>query len=76
MERYTKKSLKDFNPSYTCRFHPTDSFHEVGCPHRAWGIDDLQKALNAAKQSNAYLSYIAFGTGEVYNTQTGELLSD
>lgn len=53
-----KKTLDDFSASYNCRFHPTDSWHEVGCPHQAWGNDDLQKALNNAKQSNAYLIYL------------------
>lgn len=22
--------------TWCCRFHPTDWFHEVGCPHVAW----------------------------------------
>lgn len=52
-----EKELTDFKPQYTCRFHPTDYWHEVGCPHQAWGMQDLQQALDNAKQSNAYLLY-------------------
>jgi hypothetical protein len=52
------KELKDFEPSYSCRFHPTDSFHEVGCPHKKWGVKDLQESLDLAKQSNNYLIYL------------------
>ena len=51
-----KKELKDFKPIYNCRFHPFNWWHEVGCPHKAWGVQDLQNALNLAKQSNAYLT--------------------
>lgn len=52
------KTLDDFTPQYNCRFHPTDWWHEVGCPHKAWTTDELQKALNTTKQSNAYISYM------------------
>lgn len=55
------KELKDFHASYNCRFHPTDWWHEVGCPHKKWTIEELQEALDSAKQSNAYLGYLAFG---------------
>jgi hypothetical protein len=27
-----------------CRFHPTDGWHEVGCPHRPWSDDELRHA--------------------------------
>ena len=53
-----KKELKDFSPSYNCRFHPTDGWHEVGCPHKEWTKEELQEALNNSKQSNAYLIYL------------------
>ena len=52
------KEIKDFKPNYNCRFHPTDSWHEVGCSHQAWCVQDLQNALNNAKQSNDYLIYL------------------
>ena len=34
---------------WACRFHPTDWFHEVGCPHCEWTKEQLQEALIAAK---------------------------
>lgn len=33
-----------------CRFHPTDGFHEIGCPHKDWTKDELQKALETKKR--------------------------
>lgn len=36
----------DFN----CRFHPTDWWHEVGCPHRDWTKEELRAALVSQKQ--------------------------
>lgn len=60
--RYAKRKLTDFQPRYGCRIHPTNWWHEVGCTHRKWTIEELQRALDNAKKSNAYLSHIAFGT--------------
>jgi len=57
------KKLEDFTPSYSCRFHPTDSFHEVGCSHCEWTKEELQSALDASKQSQAYLQHpLVIGT--------------
>ena len=53
-----KKELKDFTASYSCRFHPIDWWHEIGCPHMKWSEEQLQEALDMAKQSNAYLFYL------------------
>lgn len=53
-----QKWLMDFEAEYNCRFHPIDWWHEVGCPHREWSKDELQDALNKAKQSNAYIVYL------------------
>jgi hypothetical protein len=53
-----KKELKDFKSQYSCRFHPTDWWHEVGCPHQQWTKEQLQEALDNVKQSNAYLFYL------------------
>lgn len=33
---------------YTCRFHPTNSWHEVGCPHQDWTFDELSQAKKHA----------------------------
>lgn len=60
-KRLKEKQLDDFQPRWNCRFHPTDYWHEVGCPHKVWGVQDLQKALNAAKKTNTYMNYVAFG---------------
>ena len=53
-----KKTLDDFEPQYSCRFHPVDWWHETGCPHMKWTKEQLQDALNLSKQSNAYLIYL------------------
>ena len=37
------------NLKWTCRFHPTDWFHEFGCPHCEWTKEQLQEALETAK---------------------------
>lgn len=58
MDSEKDKQLEDFKPEYSCRFHPTDWWHEVGCPHKEWTVEELQKALDSAKQSNAYLGYL------------------
>lgn len=53
------KSLDDFKHiTWNCRFHPFNGWHEAGCPHREWTKEQLQDALNLAKQSNAYLIYL------------------
>lgn len=31
--------------TWTCRFHPTDWWHEVGCPHMEWTAEQLRGAL-------------------------------
>ena len=38
-------------PIYSCRFHPTDWWHEVGCPDRDWSKEELQRALDNAKRA-------------------------
>lgn len=40
--------------TFICRFHPTDSFHEVGCPHKKWTVDEVLGALVLAKKTIAY----------------------
>jgi hypothetical protein len=40
--------------TWSCRFHPTDWFHEVGCPHQDWTKEQLQEALITAKKTIAY----------------------
>lgn len=43
--------IEDIKINWCCRFHPTDSFHEVGCPHKEWSKEELYKALIVAKQT-------------------------
>lgn len=35
---------------WMCRFNPTDSFHEIGCPHQEWTKEQLQSALEDKKR--------------------------
>ena len=37
---------------WMCRFHPTEWFHEVGCPHQEWTKEQLQSALETSKRGN------------------------
>ena len=48
------KFLKE-KPTYSCRVHPTDWWHEVGCPHKSWTNEELQSALDKAKRSQELL---------------------
>lgn len=41
---------------WNCRFHPTDGFHEVGCPHVEWTNDRLQEAVVNSKRSMAAIT--------------------
>ena len=40
-----KSKIEDVVVHWSCRFHPTDWWHEVGCPHQVWSKDDLLNAL-------------------------------
>jgi hypothetical protein len=35
---------------FNCRFHPTNWWHEVGCPHMEWTKEQLQAALASQKE--------------------------
>lgn len=50
IEMLNEEQRKVMEYGWTCRFHPTDSFHEVGCPHQDWTKEDLQGALEAKKK--------------------------
>ncbi len=52
------KTLEDFIPVWSCRFHPINWWHEFGCPHQEWTKNQIEKALYQSKQSNAYLVYL------------------
>ena len=54
------KSLEHFERlkkevQFHCRFHPTDGFHEIGCPHIEWKNEDLIDALRGQKVVNDIL---------------------
>ena len=40
--------------NWHCRFHPTDWFHETGCPHQQWTTEQLQGALEISKKSQIH----------------------
>ena len=35
---------------WSCRFHPTNWWHEVGCPHKEWTNEELLDALITKKE--------------------------
>jgi hypothetical protein len=41
--------------SFCCRVHPTDGYHEVGCPHRDWSREELIDAIKMAKVTHKIL---------------------
>src|SRR3990167_1291544 len=43
------KEVPDYS-LFTCRHHPTDGWHEVGCSHQAWSVEQLQSALVGQKR--------------------------
>ena len=44
------KDIETVEVSWICRFHLTNWFHEVGCPHQDWTIDQLRSALVSKKK--------------------------
>lgn len=49
------------HPQWSCRFHPTDSFHEVGCPHVEWTKEQLLDALVTFKSMNQVYQHELWG---------------
>lgn len=43
------KSDTSIPPQYSCRFHPTDWWHSVGCPHQDWTLEQLKSALETTR---------------------------
>jgi ABC-type ATPase with predicted acetyltransferase domain len=43
--------MTQHNVTWCCRYHPTDWFHEVGCPHMEWTKEQLLDALVTAKHN-------------------------
>ena len=45
------KEIEEQQVEWHCRFHPTDWWHEVGCPHQPqWSKEDLLGALISKKK--------------------------
>lgn len=56
--------IKQSDVTWCCRFHPTDWFHEVGCPHQEWTKEQLLQAVIAQKK---FKQLIRFGKLEEDN---------
>jgi hypothetical protein len=41
--------------TWTCRFHPTNGWHEIGCPHVEWTKEQLQGSIESTKRSQPEL---------------------
>lgn len=35
---------------FRCRFHPSEGFHEIGCPHQEWTKEALLEAILVKKR--------------------------
>jgi hypothetical protein len=44
------EKLAKVNLTWNCRFHPVDWWHEVGCPHKEWTVEELRDALISKKR--------------------------
>jgi len=44
---------------WSCRFHPTNSWHEAGCPHQEWTKEQLVSALITKKEFEQRQSKVA-----------------
>ena len=51
MTNEERQKFLEGKPNYSCRFHPTDWWHEVGCEHQNWTKEELQSALDKVKRS-------------------------
>lgn len=45
-----KKTIEQQEVSWNCRYHPTNWWHEVGCPHQEWTKEELLDALVTKKK--------------------------
>ena len=48
------KEIDSMPVTWVCRFHPTDWFHEIGCPHKTWTREQLLDALIAKKKFDTW----------------------
>jgi len=40
---------------WNCRFHPTHWWHETGCPHMEWTVEQLLSAVVTKKESDSIM---------------------
>lgn len=50
-----EETIENQEIHFSCRFHPTDWFHEVGCEHQEWSKEQLRDALITAKKSHQFI---------------------
>jgi len=57
LDKISSKKMDELKEKvlFCCRFHPTDGFHEVGCPHRDWTKEELVDAIKMAKVTHKVL---------------------
>ena len=57
LDKISSKKMDELKEKviFCCRFHPTDGFHEVGCPHRDWAKEELIDAIKMAKVTHKVL---------------------
>lgn len=77
ISKNTKQSIEDAfkevgleEETYTCRFHPTDSWHEVGCPHDKYTLSELntsKNGYNLAIQKQKQRMKLFLEGGEIIN---------
>ena len=48
-------NIEDEKVTWSCRNHPTDWFHEIGCPDKEWTKEELKQALEIKKKVISYL---------------------
>lgn len=56
-----KLEIAKANPKWSCRFHPTEGFHEVGCPHVEWTNEQLKEALARSNAMNRVYQHELWG---------------
>lgn len=57
LDKISSKKMDELKEKvvFGCRFHPTDWFHEVGCPHMDWTKEQLIDAIKMAKVTHKVL---------------------
>jgi hypothetical protein len=66
----TEFEIAKKNVVFSCRFHPTDWWHEVGCPHMQWTNEQLLDAIRGLKVNidKAHETIIGTPLGKLYSS--------